>query len=95
MKIYITAIVKSKPEFLTEVENVLKNMVVQTREEDACILYDLHQSKSDKNVFIFYEIWENQSGLDQHNQQAYIQEFVEMADKKLEKTPEIYLTEKL
>lgn len=51
MKIYITAIVESKPGFLTEVKPVLENMVVQTRKESACISHDLHQDIENKNLF--------------------------------------------
>lgn len=53
MNIYLTAIIKSKPEYLTEVTNVLNNMVFETRKEKACLQYDLHQSLEDKNTFIF------------------------------------------
>jgi len=44
MKLYLTAIIKSNPEFSEEVKAVLENMVVQTRKEIACIRYDLHQA---------------------------------------------------
>ncbi|RZL39798.1 MAG: antibiotic biosynthesis monooxygenase [Pedobacter sp.] len=95
MKIYLTAVIKSKPECFEEVALVLKNMVVHTRKETACLQYDLHQDMNDKNVFVFYEIWQNQRGLDLHNEQSYIKEFVALANDKLEEKPAIYLTEKL
>lgn len=56
MHIYITAIIKSKPVHQEEVYSVLQNMVRETRKEQACLLYDLHQDLKDKNQFIFYEI---------------------------------------
>lgn len=94
MKIYLTAIIKSKPEFLQELKNVLENMVIHTRKEPACLQYDLHQSISDENTFVFYEIWENQSGLDHHNNQPYIKDFIELVSEKLVQLPEVYLTNK-
>lgn len=95
MKIYLTAIIRSKPEFLQEVSKVLQNMVVQTRKEPASLQYDLHQSTEDENVFVFYEIWADQAGLDLHNSQPYLQEFQKMASEKLVSLPEVYLSKKL
>lgn len=43
MKIYLTAIIKSKPEFLQEVKVILENMVFHTSNESACSQYKLHQ----------------------------------------------------
>lgn len=95
MKVYITAIIKSKPEYTAEVVQVLKNMVTQTRKETACIQYDLHRSIDDKNLFVFYEIWESQRGLNLHNEQPYIKAFGQLVDEKLQEKPSIYLLEKI
>jgi len=95
MKIYLTAIIKSKPEYTDDVVQVLENMVLQTRKETACIQYDLHRSIRDENLFVFYEIWESQQALDSHNEQPYIREFGQLADEKLQEKPEIYLTRKM
>jgi quinol monooxygenase YgiN len=87
MKIYLTAIVKAKPQFKTEVENILSNMILKTQDEEACELYTLHQSVEDENMFVFYEIWKNQKGLDFQNEQNYIKEFVSLVDEKLQEKP--------
>lgn len=92
MKIYLTAIIKAKPQFKTEVLNILNNMVLQTNKEEACELYTLHQSIEDENTFVFYEIWNNQEGLDFHNNQSYLQEFGKIIDEKLEDKPLIFKT---
>ena len=92
MKIYLTAVIKAKEEFRTEVLNVLQNMVEQTRKEEACELYTLHQGIEDKNQFIFYEIWKNEEGLFQHDQQPYILDFGALVDEKLQEKPQIYKT---
>ena len=93
--IYITAIVKSKSAYLDEVKSVLENMVTETRKEKACIKYDLHQGIEDKKQFVFYEIWENQEGLNLHNQQSYIQEFISLPADYLEEKPLVLLTQKI
>lgn len=92
MKIYLTAVIKSKEEHQAEVLDVLQNMVKETRKEDACELYSLHQGIQDKNQFIFYEIWKSEEGLAQHNQQPYIQAFGAIAEEKLQEKPHIYTT---
>ncbi|MFT4031528.1 MAG: putative quinol monooxygenase [Siphonobacter sp.] len=95
MKIYVTSIIKSKPEFLEEVKIGLGELVEQTRKEKACILYDLHQDLNDENTFVFYEIWENQQGLNNHNEQPYIKAFGNLADEKLQEKAIILLTHKI
>lgn len=92
MKIHLTAIIKSKAEHQAEVLEVLQNMVKETRKEEACELYSLHQGIEDKNEFVFYEIWKSKEGLDQHNQQPYIQAFGALVEEKLQEKPQIYIT---
>ncbi len=75
MKIHLTAVIKSKEEHRSEVFEVLQNMVKETRKEEACELYNLHQGIEDKNHFVFYEIWKSEEGLAQHNEQPYIKAF--------------------
>jgi len=75
MSIYLTAIVKSKPEAKEELSKILLYMVVQSKKEKACIQYDLHEDTS-LDLFIFHEEWADQAGLDLHNQQEYLLNFV-------------------
>lgn len=92
MKIYLTAIIKAKSEYRDEVAAVLQNMVQQTRKEEACELYSLHQGIEDKNVFSFYEIWKSEEGLEVHNQQPYIKAFGDIVAEKLQESPTILKT---
>lgn len=95
MKIYLTAVIHCKPEFQEAIRKVLENLVAQTRKEPACLQYDLHQGLNDENLFLSYEIWENQEGLDLHNKLPYIGEFAAFANGKLKEEAKIYLTQKL
>ena len=95
MNIYLTATLNSKPEFTEEVKAVLQTMVTESRKEKACIQYDLHQGIKDKTLFVFWEIWESEAALQEHNQQPYIQAFGKLVDEKLQETPKIYFTEKI
>lgn len=93
MSIYLTAIIKAKAEHNSTVLHLLKQMVIESRKEKSCIRYDLHQSKDDKNIFIFYEIWKNQEGLDIHNKQPYLQDFMNIIPEKLQEAPAIYVSD--
>ncbi|MBV4359220.1 putative quinol monooxygenase [Pinibacter aurantiacus] len=92
MKIYLTAIIKTKDQYRNELVAVLQNMVEQTRKEEASELYSLHQGMEDKNLFTFYEVWKSKEGLDAHNQQPYIKAFGELVEEKLQEKPTILLT---
>ncbi|MFC0343151.1 putative quinol monooxygenase [Epilithonimonas hispanica] len=91
MSIYLTAILKSNKESIQDLKSILDNMVLNTRKEEACEKYELQHSLDDETVFIFHEIWKSKEGLDAHNQQPYIQEFVEKVPDLLENPAEIYL----
>lgn len=91
MKIYLTAVITAKKESVEALKTILENMVLNTRKEDACEKYELQQGLDDETVFIFHEIWKSKEGLDSHNEQSYIKEFVEKAPALLEKPAEIYL----
>ncbi|MET3038470.1 putative quinol monooxygenase [Chryseobacterium sp. NRRL B-14859] len=92
MKIHLTAIIRAKKEHQAEILEVLQNMVKETRKEEACELYSLHQGIENKNEFVFYEIWKSKEGLALHNEQPYIREFAALIDVKLQEKPQIYLT---
>jgi quinol monooxygenase YgiN len=44
---------------------LLQGMLIPTRAEPGCRLYELYESSSGGR-FYFYEIWESQAALDQH-----------------------------
>ena len=75
--ISITAIIKSKQENLEEVKKLVHNLVTQTKKEEACIRYDLHTTE---NVFIIWEEWKDQAGLDIHNNQPYLLDFIKQSE---------------
>lgn len=95
MPIYLIAVIKVKPQYRTVVNSALLDMVAKTLEETACLQYDLHREINDPNTFVFYEIWQNQKGLDLHNNQAYIKEFVVFSEEKLQEKPQLFITNKL
>ncbi|MCC9071004.1 antibiotic biosynthesis monooxygenase [Flavobacterium sp. F-65] len=87
--ISITAIIKSKKENSEQAKSMIENLVNQTRKETACIRYDLHATE---NVFIIWEEWTDQAGLDIHNNQSYLQDFVTNSETLLASPIQVYKT---
>lgn len=87
--ISITAIIKSKQENIGQVRNMIHHLVTETRKEAACVRYDLHTTE---NVFIIWEEWTDQPGLDIHNNQSYLLDFVKQTEELLASPIQVYKT---
>ena len=95
MKINLTAIIQAKPEHIETVKSLLKDMVFNSIKEESCLQYDLHQSADDPHIFIFHEVWENETGFEKHNQQPYIEHFRKVSADLMERPVLIYRTERV
>lgn len=87
--ISITAIIKSKKETIEVVKEMVHSLVTNTRKEVACIRYDLHYSE---NVFIIWEEWTDQAGLDIHDSQPYLIDFIADTETLLASPIQVYKT---
>ncbi|MTH15413.1 putative quinol monooxygenase [Flavobacterium sp. LC2016-01] len=87
--ISITAIIKSKKENIEDVKNMVHFLVNETRKEEACIRYDLHNTE---NVFIIWEEWKDQAGLEIHNNQPYLQDFIKRSEALVAGPIQVYKT---
>ena len=87
--ISITAIIKSKQENIEQVRNMIHHLVTETRKEAACVRYDLHTTE---NVFIIWEEWQDQAGLDVHNNQSYLLDFVKQSEDLVASPIQVYKT---
>ena len=70
--IILTAVVKAKPGQEEAVKEVLLVLVAPTRKEPGCLCYNLHQSKSDKTQFMFYEQWASKEAPDAHGKTPHM-----------------------
>jgi quinol monooxygenase YgiN len=70
--IILTAMVKAKPGQEEAVKEVLVALVEPIRKESGCLCYNLHQSKSDKTQFMFYEQWASKEALDAHGKTPHM-----------------------
>jgi len=89
MSIYLTLVIKAKPDYQQEIKNLLYSLPELSKKEDACIQYDVHQSIDDENIFVLNEEWKSLEGLARHNEQPYSKEFFASFD-KLQEQPIIY-----
>jgi quinol monooxygenase YgiN len=87
--ISITAIIKSKQENVSEVQNMIHHLVNETRKEEACIRYDLHNVE---NTFIIWEEWKDQAGFDFHNSQPYLLDFIAKSESLVAVPIQVYKT---
>lgn len=70
--VILTAMVKAKPGQEEAVKEALMSMVEPTRKEPGCLCYNLHQSKADPTLFMFYEQWASQDALDAHGKTPHM-----------------------
>jgi quinol monooxygenase YgiN len=68
----VVALVKVKPGEEEAVIAVITPVVEQTHQEDGCLKYALHRSKTDPQQFVLIERWASQADLDAHFQQPYV-----------------------
>jgi quinol monooxygenase YgiN len=95
MTVNLTAVLKSKEEFTDKVKGLLENLVENSRKEEGCIKYDLHQDVVNPNVFVFHEVWKNKAIFDGHNSQEYVKHFFGLAPDLLSDKPQIIFTDKI
>lgn len=95
MSIYLTALVKSKPGHAAALKILLLDLVKGSRTEKACLQYELHQSSTDENQFIFHEEWADQQGLELHGKQEHIHLFAKASADLLDGPMVLHFTNKL
>ena len=94
-RVTVFARMKAKDGIAENVRQELMSLVPQTRSEEGCINYDLHQSVDEKTLFMFYENWRSKEDLDKHLEMPYLKSFLEKADKILAEPVDVTLWEKV
>ncbi|MCK4817457.1 antibiotic biosynthesis monooxygenase [bacterium] len=94
-RVTVFARMKAKDGIEENVRKELMSLVPQTRSEEGCINYDLHQSVDEKTLFMFYENWRSKEDLDKHLEMPYLKSFLEKADKILAEPVDVTLWEKV
>ena len=72
----VTGSAVAKPGLEDALEQQLLSLVVPTRKEPGVLAYHVHHDRNQRGKFVFYEVWESATALEQHLQQPYIQAFL-------------------
>ena len=64
--VVLTATVKALPGQEVAVRQALLDLVAPSRSEPGCLCYNLHESKDEAGLFLFYEQWASQAAFDAH-----------------------------
>lgn len=70
----VVAIIPAKPETEDAVRAALQALVVETRQQEGCLAYDLFESSSSPDTFVMVERWASQEALDQHLASPHVAE---------------------
>jgi len=87
--ITVIAYMNAQPGHEDRVRDALLDLVAQTRKENGCINYDLHQSPETAAQFVIYENWVTPADLDAHAKSAHLQAFARSAGPLLERPAQI------
>lgn len=74
-----------KEEKINLVKKALIDILEPTRNEEGCLLYELHQDLNDPSIFMFYEVWQTVDHWKAHDKQPHIETFRKIIDGALEK----------
>ncbi len=74
----VIAKVKLKPEASVDfVKSEMIKVGIETRKEDGCIEYLLHQDIVDSSTFFFYETWNSEDDLATHLQTEHVSAYID------------------
>lgn len=58
------------------VKSELLKLLGPSREDEGCVLYQLHQDQEDPSIFMFYEIWETEALWKAHDVTPHVSDFI-------------------
>jgi quinol monooxygenase YgiN len=77
-----------------QLRELLRGMLVPTRAESGCKLYELYESNT-KGRFYFYELWESQAALDRHATSAHFKRLEQTLGELIQEPFEVNTLEKI
>ncbi len=94
-KIVLIARLKVKADKVEEAKAAALKIVADSRAEEGCINYDVHQSIEDETQFFWHETWANKAALDEHFETQFFKEFFAVVGEITAEPPQINLTKKI
>ncbi|MGQ9731843.1 MAG: putative quinol monooxygenase [Candidatus Zipacnadales bacterium] len=93
--IKLIARLRAKPGCEGILTEALLELARPSREEAACILYDVYRVRDDPAQLLVLEEWESQADLDTHLETPHFKAFLARAKKALEGEPLLEFIERL
>ena len=91
-KIVLVARLKVKENAVEETKKAALGIVADSRAEEGCVNYDIHQTIDDPAVFIWHETWANKAAIDEHFEKSFFKEFFAAVEGFAAEPPQITLT---
>jgi len=91
-KIVLVARLKVREDAVEEAKRLALGIVEDSRQEEGCVNYDVHQAVDDPTVFVWHETWKDKAALDNHFELDYFKEFFTEAMKIAAEEPQITIT---
>ena len=91
-KIVLVARLKVKNEMIDEAKQAALAIVADSRAEEGCVNYDIHQAIDDPTVFIWHETWKNKAAIDEHFETDFFKDFSAKVEKFAAEPAQITLT---
>ncbi|MEC5394962.1 putative quinol monooxygenase [Bergeyella sp. RCAD1439] len=90
MNLYIVALLRLKESELFDGIEILKKLVLDTRQEEGCLQYDLVEDREQKGVFFIVERWLDAESHHKHSVSEHMQVFRGAIAPLLEQRTEVY-----
>ena len=87
--IRVIAQITAQTDKIFEVQTILQDIVVPTRQETGCLSYQFLRHRSNPAVFLFIEEWTDEQAIDAHFGTAHIQKALASATPLLAQAPDI------
>ena len=91
-KIVLVARLKVKTDAVEEMKRLALGIVADSRTEEGCDNYDVHQAIDDPTVFVWHETWQDKSALDAHFEEPHFKEFFARGMELAAEEPQITIT---
>jgi quinol monooxygenase YgiN len=91
----LIAKLKAKQEQAEAMENALRQMVKQVETESGTLIYTLHRSPNEPNLFMFYEKYRDGAALQEHSSTPHFKALFDTLKPMLDGQPQIEMYEEI
>ena len=93
--VFVSAKVLAKPGFTEKVRAACLALVEPSRRDRGCISYELFQSASEPELFLFFEEWETMEDIENHLDEPHSLEFDRATEGMLREDEEIVFLKRI